>query len=210
MLNRRALLLLCALLPAICGGGALPTQAQTTPMSTEAAAFIDTVGRRALAIVGAKKLSKSESISRFRALLLDSVDLPFIAHFTLGRYWKIATPKEQQEFQVLLESMVVGMYADNFRSYSGETFQLKSHRQETDRDAVIVTDIMRPNGPPMTLEWRVRKSGAGYKIIDVIVERVSMALSQRDEYNAFIQSNGEKIEPLLKSLREKAANLIKE
>ena len=71
-------------------------------------------------------------------------------------------------------------------------------------DRLVQSRIAQPNGaPPLKVDWRVGKSAKGYKINDVVVEGVSMAVTQRQEFASVIQRNGGQIDALLKLLREK-------
>jgi phospholipid transport system substrate-binding protein len=64
-----------------------------------------------------------------------------------------------------------------------------------------MSQIIRPQGPPIEVDWRLEVNDGRYKISDVIVDRVSMALSQRSEFAAIIQRNGGQVSGLLATLR---------
>ena len=70
-------------------------------------------------------------------------------------------------------------------------------------DSMVTTQIVRPNGPPVNVSWRVRKSGSDYKIIDVVVENVSMGVTQRQEFASVIEQNGGRVDGLIQALRQK-------
>ncbi len=70
----------------------------------------------------------------------------------------------------------------------------------------MTSEIIRPNGaPPAKVDWRVTRADGAYKITDVVVEGVSMAVTQRSEFASVIQRNGGKVEGLLAMLRQKTA-----
>ena len=66
-------------------------------------------------------------------------------------------------------------------------------------DAVVVTEISRPSGPPLVAGWRVRGGAGTYKILDVIVEGVSMLATQRSEFASVVRSQG--VDGLIEVLR---------
>jgi phospholipid transport system substrate-binding protein len=66
---------------------------------------------------------------------------------------------------------------------------------------IVMSQIIRPQGPPIEVDWRLEANDGRYKISDVIVDRVSMALSQRSEFAAIIQRNGGQVSGLLATLR---------
>ena len=121
----------------------------------------------------------------------------------LGRYWNSATPQQQDEYQKLFEQLIVSTYADRFVEYSGETFRITGSRPEGENDTMVTTQIVRPNGPPVNVDWRVRKRDGTYKIIDVVVEGVSMGVTQRQEFASVISQNGGQVQGLIQALRQK-------
>ncbi len=202
MPTRRSLLLCLGLLVSF-GGSWQSAQAQSGDLPTRATGFVDTLGKDAVSVITTHGLGKAQRIERFRTMLRANFDIPTIARFVLGRYWNVATPEQQQDYFQQFEEMVVRTYADRFDSYSGETFHIVSSRAEGDRDAFVVTEIHRPNGPPVHVEWRVRERDRRLGIIDVVVEGVSMSVTQRQEFSSVIQSKGGDIGAFLKALREK-------
>ncbi len=148
-------------------------------------------------------IAKADRVEHFRTMLQANFDIPTIARFVLGRYWNMATPEQQQEYFKEFEEMIVRSYTDRFETYNGETFIITSSRPEGDHDAFVVTEIHRPNGPPVTVSWRVRQRDSKLGIIDVVVEGVSMSVTQRQEFSSVIQSKGGDIKAFLQALRSK-------
>ena len=73
--------------------------------------------------------------------------------------------------------------------------------------AAVASRILRPTGEPIKIDWRLLRRGESWRIVDVVVEGMSMVLSQRSEYAAVIKGDGGKIEGLLVKLREKTSRL---
>lgn len=169
-----------------------------------ASAFIQKLGDRAIKTFS-DKAAKAGAKEKFRALLVEGFDIPYIARWVLGRYWNVANDAQRQEYMGLFERMIVDAYAGRFAEYSGETFKITGARPEGEADSTVSTQIVRPSGPPINVDWRVRKNGATYKIIDVAVEGVSMGVTQRSEFASVIQTNGGQFDGLLKVLRAKVA-----
>ncbi|WP_286191899.1 phospholipid-binding protein MlaC [Roseomonas genomospecies 6] len=171
-----------------------------------ATAFIQSMGNEAVATFSNKSLSREQAVQRFRTLLYQGFDVPYIGRWVLGRYWNSATPQQHDEYQKLFERLIVNTYADRFVEYSGETFRITGSRVEGEADTMVTTQIVRPSGPPVNVDWRVRKRDAGYKIIDVVVEGVSMGVTQRQEFASVISQNGGRVEGLLQALRQKVGS----
>jgi len=131
---------------------------------------------------------------------------PGIARFVLGRYWRKASEEEQQEFVKLFEDYVVFVYTARFANFGGETIKIRGSR--SDGDGVIVsTDVISPgSASPLRIDWRLVTDNSGYKINDVIVEGVSMMVTQRSEFASVVQRNGGQLRGLIDLMREKTAS----
>ena len=164
--------------------------------------FIREVGQEAIQSLTNKRLNDQERQDLFREILNRTFKIQLIAKFTLGRYWRRATKAQQQEYVGLFEDFIVLAYAARFRDYTGENFSVGQVRQINDRDKLVHSKLVLKNGRNIPVLWRVRGND-GFKIIDVLVEGVSMAITQRDEFSAIINQRGGKIEGLLAALRKK-------
>ena len=157
--------------------------------AADPAAVITDLGNQALQVLG-KNVDPNQRVVRFRQLFSQDFDVPGIARFVLGRYWRIATPAQQQEFIRLFTSYIAVAYSDRLAEYSGETLRVTGSRAAPD-GSVVSTEIVRPNGaPPAKVDWLLTQQDGAYKISDVIVEGVSMAVTQRSEFASVIQRNG--------------------
>lgn len=163
--------------------------------------FIGDMAGRALAFLGNEGLSQEQKISSFRSLLNDSFDLETIGRFTLGRYWKTSTEAQRQEYLTLFRRMVVDVYAKRFGDYKGQRFETRGARADGDKDTIVTSYIIPGSGPEVQVDWRVRYKNGKYKIVDVIVEGVSMSVTQRSDFAAVIQRGGGDVSVLLAYLR---------
>jgi phospholipid transport system substrate-binding protein len=168
--------------------------------------FVRITGKQAFNSL-AGKITNSERAKRFRDILTRSFDLPIIARFVLGRYWRVANKKQRSEYVRLFEDFIVQAYAHRFKELSGKEFHVKQTRKLTARDELVLTEIITGSGrPPIRVNWRVRGPDSKYRIVDVMVEGISMSVTQRDEFAAVIRRSGGKIEGLLVALRKKTGN----
>jgi len=120
-----------------------------------------------------------------------------IARFAMGRYWAIATDAEKKEYTKLFRQMIVDVYTNRFSEYSGQTFNVKGHKAAGRKD-VIVNSIIQGTGQSIKVDWRIRKG----RVIDVLVENVSMSVTQRSEFASIIQRNGGKVSALIDHLKK--------
>jgi phospholipid transport system substrate-binding protein len=167
------------------------------------AGFIADLGKRAIDVLTSQR-SEAERERAFRDLFDEGFDLPAISRFVLGPYWRTTNDEQRQEFTRLFETYVVHAYTVRFNEYSDQKFQVQGSRAEGEASALVTSQILRAGGaPPLKIDWRVAKTDDGYKIADVIVEGVSMAVTERQEFASVIQRGGGQVNALLKLLREK-------
>ncbi|HTV44349.1 MAG TPA: ABC transporter substrate-binding protein [Stellaceae bacterium] len=186
-------------------GAAGPGLAAAPSSSPAAVAFMNRLWSSALVVLN-KQTPIAERRARFRELFRNDFDCPGIARFVLGRYWRTASPEEQKEFLKLFEDYVVFVYTARLSDFNGEQFKVSGSRP--DQDAVIVsTDVITPGAPqPLKVDWRLINDDGQFKISDVIVEGVSMAVTQRSEFASVIQRHGGQVQGLLDLMREKTAS----
>jgi phospholipid transport system substrate-binding protein len=196
-MTRRFLLTVMSLLIASVSLAAAPTAT-----AADANAFMNEMWNRAVEVLS-KKVSATERLTRFRQLFQADFDGPGIARFVLGRYWRSASEQEQQEFLKLFEDYVVFVYGTRLSSFNGETFRVKGSRPEGN-GVVVATDILNPGGePPIKVDWRLISDNGAFKINDVIIEGISMLVTQRSEFAAVIQRHGGQVGGLLEMMRER-------
>ena len=169
-----------------------------------ASSFMQSLGSKAIKELTDPSLPQSERQARFRALLDEHFDMPAIAKFTLGRYWRTATDAQRAEFHQLFEAFIVQSYSTRFAEYHGESFEVAG--STTDESGVIVvhSKINMPSSEDIRVDWHLRAADGSFAIVDIVVEGVSMAVTQRSEFASVIQSRGG-VAGLLDALRAKNA-----
>jgi len=188
--------LLAAILPPAAGASARG--------ASDAGSFVSSLAQDAIDQLAAPDLSEGERNTRFRKLFSDGFDVPLIARFVLGRYWRQATEAERAEYLRLFDELVVQTYARRFNEFNTARLRVLSvSRPNEDNDVIVAVEGTVAGKPPVRLDVRVRQGSSAYKVIDVSIEGVSMAVTQRDEFSSVIQRGGGKVEALLASLREK-------
>lgn len=192
-----------ALLAVLGIAGAAPRPAAAQDTAKDAGAFVQSLGDQAIQIITDKSLDAGAREQRFHQMFVDSFDVPGIGRFVLGRYWRTATDAQKAEFLKLFEDMIVKTYTSRFGEYKGEQFTVTSARAEGD-GALVQTTVGQPNGrPPVKVEWRVLHPDGKFRIVDVVIEGVSMSVTQQQEFGSVIQRNGGQIDGLLATMRER-------
>ncbi|OJX13074.1 MAG: hypothetical protein BGO77_04350 [Caedibacter sp. 37-49] len=165
--------------------------------------FITSLGNNIIRILVNKKAPLSERKNEFRHVLKDYFDIPEIGKFVLARYWKRATNNQKTEYLDLFENAIVDNYAAQFDDYQNETLEVQSVRESADQGIMVMSVIKKQTGaPPLKVDWKIFQTKQGLKVYDIIVNGVSMSITQRSEYAGIINKNGGQLEGLLKLMRE--------
>jgi phospholipid transport system substrate-binding protein len=189
------------LLPA--QGNSLVVVADTQPdaIGSGAEAFIDKMAQQGIGFLGDATMNDETRKAEFKKLLNTNFDMATIGRFSLGRYWTTASEKQRAEYMTLFKKMIVEVYAERFKDYNGQKLIVKGSRPEGDKDVLVSSSIQQPSGPEVVVDWRVRKKDGQYKVVDVIVEGVSMAVTQRADFASVIQRGGGNMDILLAHLK---------
>jgi len=174
--------------------------------------FIDKLADTAIRELAPNDITAAERERKFRELLQANFDLPRITRFVLGRYARRVSGDELREFGTLYEDIAVLTYAQMFASYAGHVFKVnKQLGSPGDKYVMVVSELKEANGGPAArLDWQVLVEKAGYAVVDVRVEGVSMAIAQRDEYTAFLDNNNGNMSALIEKLSGAAKKLREE
>lgn len=170
-----------------------------------AADLIEKLAADAIATLAETEDNLAAREARLRPILAEGFDMEQIAKFTMGRYWNRASADQREDYVAAFSNYVVATYARRFGGYAGETLQIVSERKAGPKDVAVATRIVRGGNPPIDAEWRVRVDDGPAKVIDVVVEGVSMSVTQRADFAAVIRQNG--IDGLIQVLQARAGRL---
>lgn len=178
--------------------------AHATPSEAAAKALIDGMASDAISVLSAPGRSETQVAAKFHAILKQNFNIDEISRFVLGRFWRTASPAQLADYQSLFEDYVVGIYANRFRQYSGETVSVIGSRVENGHVIVSSTINLTSGAKPVLVEWKVGDGPEGRPMVDdVIIEQVSMSITQRSEFSTIIQNGGGKVDVLISQLRNK-------
>jgi phospholipid transport system substrate-binding protein len=157
--------------------------------------------------LGDRSLSRIEQQQRFRALLDEDFDFPVISRFVLGRHWQGSSDAFHLEFAGVFEDYVIGSLSRRFADYGGETIHVTATRVESEHSTVVSTTIVHRDGASQAnVDWRVQSTPSGFRIADVSVAGVSMAITYREQVAAVIDHDGGQVTSLISTLRQKLDN----
>lgn len=128
-------------------------------------------------------------------------DIPLIARVVLGRHWQALAAEQQQAFIDLFRRLTVATYVGRFDAFDGQSFRTLQTRALRENRYLVKTAFEAPGADPVSLDYLVQQTGAGWKIISVIAAGVNDLSLKRAEYGGLIRDRG--YPALVGSLEEK-------
>lgn len=172
--------------------------------------FMKEFGGKAVAVFADQDMTGPERNRAMRRLLVENFDLNQISKFVLSRHWRKASDEEKSEFRKAFEDYIVYTYGRRLGNYSGENLVVQQTQMMSEERAVVKSRILRPSGKPINANWMLQFSDARWSIVDVVVEGVSMSVTQRAEFSSVIRSSGGKVAGLNAKLRSITAGMMTE
>ncbi len=171
----------------------------------DASSFVQQLGNRAIGVLQDDGSTLAQREAMFRDILVEGFDLNLIGRFVLARYWKKASEEQQANYLRAFGELIVRKYSAMLGGYEGEVFTAVSEQPSGDKDVMVLTRIDRPRGPPIETHWRVRGKDGEQRIIDVLVEGINMAMTQRAEFKSVVKRHG--IDGLIQILDAQSSKL---
>ena len=196
--RRRAAAVLAAILLAALFAGQARAQA-----AQDASRFLADLTDRAVDQLTEPGLSDDEQERRFRSLIGEGFDIPAIGRFVLGRYWRRASEADRAAFLATFEDLMVYRFLPLFAEYSGDKINVGVARpfKNNPNFISVSSKLLREGGEPIRIDWRVRRRDDGYRIVDIVAEGISIAVTLRSEYTSVLKQNGGDVGALVRKLR---------
>jgi phospholipid transport system substrate-binding protein len=149
----------------------------------------------------ARHVPSERRAAEFEHVFEQNFDLPQIARFVFGAYWRAATTAQQRELLASFEAYLVATFGEQLIAYAdrGETPIVTGCRRDTE-GMIVSSEVALAHNPtqggrgaplaPVRVEWRLVDIGNAYKIVDVIVDGVSLAVTERVEFAEAVERDG--------------------
>lgn len=136
--------------------------------------------------------------------ILPHVDFEEATRLAVGRGWAQANPEQKKKLVAEFRNMLVRTYSNAIGAYEGQTMKVQPVRMKAgDTEVTVHNQFIRPGGKPVLVDYAMRKTDAGWKIYDIVVEGVSLVLTYRSEFDAVVKQEG--VEGLIKRLAQRNA-----
>ena len=151
-----------------------------------------------------KRLSKEEKMEKLKIIAKKTVDITGIGYYSLGKHRKGLGEKEKKQYIAIFEKYFLKSFASRLAEYTDPKIRVESQKILNEKYTMVSSVLLATKDKPeIKIDWRViTKNPDNPLIIDVIIEGVSLAKVQREEFNSIIQNKDGDINALLLNLKE--------
>ena len=151
-----------------------------------------------------KRLSKEEKMEKLKIIAKKTVDIQGIGNYSLGTYRKTISDQKKDEYFDIFEQYFLKSFSSRLAEYTDPKIRVDSQKKLNEKYTMVSSFLLATEKrPEVKINWRVvTKNPDNPLIIDVIIEGVSLAKVQREEFNSIIQNNDNNIDALLNNLKE--------
>ncbi len=177
----------------------------TAPAADDPTAVVRDTAERVLDSLRSDRARYQDDQALFqlvREVVFPRIDRERTAQWVLGANWRTATPAQREQFINEFSDLLLRTYGTALRQYDSEKLNYLPTQAPAGADRVTVrTEIIRPDGPKVSVDYQLTNRSGEWKVYDVIIENVSMVVTYRSEYAAIIKRDG--MDGLLKQLAER-------
>jgi phospholipid transport system substrate-binding protein len=168
-----------------------------------AEAFVQAQGQRLVSILYDKSLSDAGRLQAFSAAVDEIADVPRITRFVLGKYARSITPAQMQRFAPVFESYAQDVYRQRLSDFQADTLKVTGSLALKPGDVVVKTTMSGGEAKdPVAVSFRVLGSGSSWKVADVEVAGVWLAITQQADFVSTIDNHGGNIDALTSRLQQ--------
>ena len=175
--------------------------------STEPDIFVQSTVNRASKLLG-EDISKNEKIEKLKEIAKETVDIRGIGFYTLGKKRKSLNENEKKRYTDLFEEYFLKSFSSRLAEYTNPEIDVRN-KDKLNENYTIVNSILKATDerPEIKIDWRIYTKNPDNPLIrDLIIEGLSLARTQKEEFASVLNSNNDDIEALFKVLKEFSQN----
>ena len=171
--------------------------------SIEPDIFVQSTVNRAAKTLGGN-LTKGERIEELKKIAKDTVDINGIGNYTLGSYRKTISAAQIEQYKILFEKYFLKSFASRLAEYSNPEIEVTSKKKLSENYTMVSSILVgTEQRPEIKIDWRIYTKNKNTPVIrDLIIEGLSLARTQKEEFSSIIESNDGDINALFTVLRE--------
>ena len=174
------------------------------PYSTEPQEFVSELVNDAINKLSDKNLTTEEKSKYIEKIALENVDIKALGLYTLGEIRKSSEKKDLTNYQIAFEKYFLKSLTSRLSDYSSSKFQVTDSEKKSVNYTIVNSEVTPKEGnPKIKIDWRVYTKQEDKPLIrDLIVEGLSLARTQKEEFASILSSNNDDINILIKKLDE--------
>ena len=175
--------------------------------STEPNIFVQSTVNRASQILS-KNISKEEKINALKTIAKETVDIKGIGFYSLGSARKNLNDNQKKTYFDLFENYFLKSFSSRLSEYTNPKIDVQS-KKVINKNYTIVNSVLisTPDRPEVKIDWRVYTKNPDEPLIrDLIIEGLSLARTQKEEFASILNSNDGQIEALFETLENFSKN----
>ena len=179
----------------------------SSSFSIEPDIFVQSTVNRASKLLG-EDITKDEKIKKLKLIAKETVDIRGIGFYTLGKKRKSLNEQEKKRYAELFEEYFLKSFSSRLAEYTNPEIDVQS-KEKLNENYTIVNSILKATNerPEIKIDWRIyTKNPENPLIRDLIIEGLSLARTQKEEFASVLNSNNDDIEALFKVLEEFSKN----
>ena len=151
-----------------------------------------------------KDISKKEKMLELQKLAKDTVDIKGIGFYTLGKYRKEITEQQKEQYSSLFESYFLKSFSSRLSEYSNPKINVVSKDKKNEKYTIVSSILVATKDrPEIKIDWRIYTKNPEKPLIrDLIIEGLSLARTQKEEFASIIKSNDGQIDALFENLQK--------
>ena len=171
--------------------------------SIEPDVFVQSTVNRASKLLG-ENISKDEKIEKLKSIAMETVDIKGIGFYTLGSKRKSLSEEEKKRYAKLFEKYFLKSFSSRLAEYTNPEIDV-TNKEKLNDSYTIVNSILKATKerPEINIDWRIYTKNPNNPLIrDLIIEGLSLARTQKEEFTSVLSSNENNIEALFSVLEE--------
>ena len=165
--------------------------------------FINSISSEASEIL-TSKLSDSEKVTKLKMIAEESVDINGVGLYTLGKHRKTLSNEQREEYKKLFKEYFLKSFSGRLVVYNDAKIAVLSEEVKNEKYTIVYSKLIgTTDRPEVKIDWRVYTKNPEKPLIrDLVIEGLSLARTQKEEFNSIIENNGGDISALFANLRK--------
>lgn len=175
-------------------------------------AYVEINANSVLASLNAPGKTADERREEFQVVMDEFANIDAVARFTIGKYARRFTDEEMQRFTTSFRAYALAVYEFYFNAFKGKEVDVTGSIDRNANDSIVDTTIIREDGEPMNVRWRVLNRRGEYQVVDVALRRdgnlIWLAIEQQAQFLSILDKSNGSVDALIAKIDSMTADVI--